>query len=221
MNTVDALTLHGGSCANFLDTGGKATAETVKSSFRVILSDPRVKGIFVNIFGGLTKCDMIAEGIMMAFRDLGMKVPVVVRLRGTNEELGQKMVCLSSLCIRSHNCLRPLLTPSIDSGERVASPRLRLFRASCKEGHQPVKVRYNIDVYTRIYVCMYSVAPSQRTIKKDKKRGASKKKIEGRGTRTHNLSLAYYSQQMKVGELRITLLPAPLTLSKRAPSFGP
>ncbi|EFE40332.1 succinyl-CoA synthetase beta subunit, putative [Trichophyton verrucosum HKI 0517] len=97
MNTVDALTLHGGSCANFLDTGGKATAETVKSSFRVILSDPRVKGIFVNIFGGLTKCDMIAEGIMMAFRDLGMKVPVVVRLRGTNEELGQKMIAESGL----------------------------------------------------------------------------------------------------------------------------
>ncbi|EFR01497.1 succinyl-CoA ligase subunit alpha [Nannizzia gypsea CBS 118893] len=97
MNTVDALTLHGGSCANFLDTGGKATAETVKSSFRVILSDPRVKSIFVNIFGGLTKCDMIAEGIIMAFRDLGMNVPVVVRLRGTNEELGQKMIAESGL----------------------------------------------------------------------------------------------------------------------------
>jgi succinyl-CoA synthetase alpha subunit len=92
MNTVDALTIHGGSCANFLDTGGKATSETVKSSFRIILSDQRVKTIFVNIFGGLTRCDMIAEGIIMAFRDLGMKVPVVVRLRGTNEEMGQKMV---------------------------------------------------------------------------------------------------------------------------------
>lgn len=97
MNTVDAITHHGGSCANFLDTGGKATSETVKSSFRIILADPRVKTIFVNIFGGLTRCDMIAEGIMMAFRDLGMKVPVVVRLRGTNEEIGQKMVCFSSL----------------------------------------------------------------------------------------------------------------------------
>ncbi|KAF3480145.1 succinyl-CoA synthetase subunit alpha [Arthroderma uncinatum] len=97
MNTVDALTLHGGKCANFLDTGGKATSETVKSSFRIILSDPRVKSIFVNIFGGLTRCDMIAEGIIMAFRDLGMKVPVVVRLRGTNEELGQKMIAESGL----------------------------------------------------------------------------------------------------------------------------
>ena len=92
MNTVDALTIHGGHCANFLDTGGKATSETVKSSFRIVLADPRVRTVFVNIFGGLTRCDMIAEGIIMAFRDLGMKVPVVVRLRGTNEEIGQKMV---------------------------------------------------------------------------------------------------------------------------------
>jgi succinyl-CoA synthetase alpha subunit len=93
MNTVDALTAYGGHCANFLDTGGKATSETVRSSFRIVLSDPRVKAIFVNVFGGLTLCDMIAEGIIMAFRDLGMKVPVVVRLRGTNEEIGQRMVC--------------------------------------------------------------------------------------------------------------------------------
>ncbi|KAJ5771017.1 uncharacterized protein N7511_003068 [Penicillium nucicola] len=97
MNTVDALTIHGGHCANFLDTGGKATSETVKSSFRVICSDTRVKAIFVNIFGGLTRCDMIAEGIILAFRDLKMKVPVVVRLRGTNEELGQKMIAESGL----------------------------------------------------------------------------------------------------------------------------
>lgn len=92
MNTVDALTYHGGACANFLDTGGKATSQTVKSSFRIITSDPRVKAIFVNIFGGLTRCDMIAEGIILAFRDLGLRVPVVVRLRGTNEEVGQRMV---------------------------------------------------------------------------------------------------------------------------------
>ncbi|KAH1752750.1 hypothetical protein KXX41_007827 [Aspergillus fumigatus] len=97
MNTVDALSIHGGHCANFLDTGGKATSETVKSSFRIIRSDPRVKAIFVNIFGGLTRCDMIAEGIIMAFRDLEMNVPVVVRLRGTNEEIGQKMIAESGL----------------------------------------------------------------------------------------------------------------------------
>jgi succinyl-CoA synthetase alpha subunit len=100
MNTVDALTHHGGSCANFLDTGGKATSETVKSSFRIITSDPRVKAIFVNIFGGLTRCDMIAEGIILAFRDMQMSVPVVVRLRGTNEESGQQMVCTFLLILQ-------------------------------------------------------------------------------------------------------------------------
>lgn len=92
MNTVDAIADLRGKCANFLDTGGKATSETVKSSFRIILKDARVKTIFVNIFGGLTLCDMIANGIMLAYKDLGITVPVVVRLRGTNEEIGHKMV---------------------------------------------------------------------------------------------------------------------------------
>lgn len=94
MNTVDALTSSGGHVANFLDTGGKATAATVASSFRLILSDPRVRTVFVNIFGGLTLCDMIAEGVVLAYRELGIAVPVVVRLRGTNEERGQRMVSL-------------------------------------------------------------------------------------------------------------------------------
>lgn len=93
MNANDALAEYGAYPTNFLDTGGKATKETIKTSFALILNDSRVKVIFVNIFGGLTLCDMIAEGVMLAFKDLNMKVPVVVRLRGTNEELGQKMVC--------------------------------------------------------------------------------------------------------------------------------
>ena len=97
INTVDAIADLGGNCANFLDTGGKATSETVKSSFRIILKDARVKTIFVNIFGGLTLCDMIANGIMLAYKDLGITVPVVVRLRGTNEEIGQKMVSNDTL----------------------------------------------------------------------------------------------------------------------------
>ena len=97
MNTNDALHSLGGKCSNFLDTGGKATPETVKTSFRLILKDPRVKTAFVNIFGGLTLCDMIAEGIILAYRDLGIGIPVVVRLRGTNEEEGQKMVSRSRL----------------------------------------------------------------------------------------------------------------------------
>lgn len=92
MNTIDSLTRLGGHPANFLDTGGKATSDTIKSAFKVVCCDPRVKVILVNIFGGLTRCDMIAEGILLAFKDLKIKKPVVVRLRGTNEGIGQKMV---------------------------------------------------------------------------------------------------------------------------------
>ncbi|KAG8626274.1 hypothetical protein KVT40_005219 [Elsinoe batatas] len=100
MNTVDVLSLppYNGSCANFLDTGGKATSATVKKSFELILSDERVKVIFVNIFGGLTDCGMIADGIILAFKEVDMRgVPVVVRLRGTNEEVGQRKIQESGL----------------------------------------------------------------------------------------------------------------------------
>lgn len=92
MNTVDALADAGGKAANFLDTGGKATSETVKKSFQVILRDRRVKVVFVNIFGGLTLGDMIANGVLLAFKELEMEVPVVVRIRGTREAEGQKIV---------------------------------------------------------------------------------------------------------------------------------
>lgn len=96
MNTVDALADAGGKAANFLDTGGKATSETVKKSFQVILQDPRVKVIFVNIFGGLTLGDMIANGILLAFKELEMNLPVVVRIRGTHEKEGQRIVSCCS-----------------------------------------------------------------------------------------------------------------------------
>lgn len=97
MNTVDALHDLGGVPTNFLDTGGKATSETVKRSFELVLRDPRVKVIFVNIFGGLTLGDMIANGVILAFKELEMKVPVVVRIRGTNEKEGQKIIAESGL----------------------------------------------------------------------------------------------------------------------------
>jgi succinyl-CoA synthetase alpha subunit len=97
MNTVDALVARGGHPANFMDTGGKATSDTIKAGFKLIVSDPRVKCIFVNIFGGLTLGDMIANGILMAFKDLDLKVPVVVRIRGTNEAQGQKLIQESGL----------------------------------------------------------------------------------------------------------------------------
>ncbi|KAB8754770.1 hypothetical protein FH972_026559 [Carpinus fangiana] len=97
MNANDALVAYGAKPTNFLDTGGKATSATVEKAFELILRDQRVKVIFVNIFGGLTLCDMIADGIMLAFKNLNMKIPVVVRLRGTNEEKGQKMISESGL----------------------------------------------------------------------------------------------------------------------------
>ncbi|KAI9644558.1 hypothetical protein NHQ30_006579 [Ciborinia camelliae] len=92
MNTVDALADAGGKAANFMDTGGKATAETVKRGFEAILRDARVKVVLVNVFGGLTLGDMIAEGILLAFGQVGVRVPVVVRIRGTNELEGQRIV---------------------------------------------------------------------------------------------------------------------------------
>lgn len=97
MNTVDALADHGGLAANFLDTGGKATSETVRRSFEIILKDDRVRVVFVNIFGGLTLGDMIARGIVLAYKEVDIKVPVVVRIRGTNESEGQKIIAESGL----------------------------------------------------------------------------------------------------------------------------
>jgi len=96
MNATDVLSEYGVRPTNFLDTGGKATSATVKKAFELLLRDSRVRVIFVNIFGGLTLCDMIAEGILLAFKDLNMKIPIVVRLRGTNEEKGQKIVSLKT-----------------------------------------------------------------------------------------------------------------------------
>ncbi|CAK7209750.1 hypothetical protein SCUCBS95973_000546 [Sporothrix curviconia] len=97
MNTVDALAGLGGQATNFLDTGGKATSETVKTCFEVLLQDPRVRVIFVNVFGGLTLGDMIARGVLLAFKETNVTVPVVVRIRGTNEEEGQKIIQESGL----------------------------------------------------------------------------------------------------------------------------
>ncbi len=99
MATMDIVKLHGGRPANFLDVGGGATKERVSEAFKIILSDSAVKGVFVNIFGGIVRCDMIAEGIMAAVEEVGVKVPVVVRLAGTNAELGAKKLKESGLNI--------------------------------------------------------------------------------------------------------------------------
>ncbi|TQR38316.1 ADP-forming succinate--CoA ligase subunit beta [Lysinibacillus sphaericus] len=99
MATMDTISYYGGSPANFLDVGGGATAEKVTEAFKIILSDPHVKGIFVNIFGGIMKCDIIAEGVVTAAKEIGLAVPLVVRLEGTNVELGKEILNASGLNI--------------------------------------------------------------------------------------------------------------------------
>ncbi len=97
MATMDLIKLHGGAPANFLDVGGGATRERVTTAFKLILQNPKVKAILVNIFGGIVRCDMIAEGVIGAARDLGLHLPVVVRIEGTNAPLGRKMLEESGL----------------------------------------------------------------------------------------------------------------------------
>jgi succinyl-CoA synthetase beta subunit len=92
MSTMDIIKLHGGEPANFLDVGGSVTPEGAVEAFRIILSDPKVKGILVNIFGGIAKCDVIAEALIFAAKEVGFKVPVVVRLEGTNVERARKLL---------------------------------------------------------------------------------------------------------------------------------
>jgi succinyl-CoA synthetase beta subunit len=99
MSTMDIIQHYGGSPANFLDVGGGATKDQVTRAFRIILTDPNVKGIFVNIFGGIMKCDTIAEGVIAAARELGLEVPVVVRLEGTNVEKGREILSTSGLAV--------------------------------------------------------------------------------------------------------------------------
>ncbi|MFJ8512963.1 ADP-forming succinate--CoA ligase subunit beta [Lysinibacillus xylanilyticus] len=99
MATMDTISYYGGSPANFLDVGGGATAEKVTEAFKIILSDPQVKGIFVNIFGGIMKCNIIAEGVVTAAKEIGLAVPLVVRLEGTNVELGKDILNASGLNI--------------------------------------------------------------------------------------------------------------------------
>ena len=99
MATMDLVKLHGGSPANFLDVGGGTTAERVAEAFKLILSDGKVKAVLVNIFGGIVRCDLIAEGIINAVREVGIEVPVVVRLEGTNAEQGLRMLADSGLAL--------------------------------------------------------------------------------------------------------------------------
>jgi succinyl-CoA synthetase beta subunit len=101
MATMDIIKLYGAEPANFLDVGGGATKERVTEAFKLILSDPNVKGILVNIFGGIMRCDVIAEGVVAAAKETRIGVPLVVRLEGTNVEIGKQILAESGLAITS------------------------------------------------------------------------------------------------------------------------
>jgi succinyl-CoA synthetase beta subunit len=106
MATMDIIKLYGAEPANFLDVGGGATKEKVTEAFKIITSDPQVKGILVNIFGGIMRCDVIAEGVVAAIKEVGLKVPLVVRLEGTNVEKGKKIINESDLNVIAANDLK-------------------------------------------------------------------------------------------------------------------
>src|SRR3954447_7829776 len=112
MATMDIIKLYGMAPANFLDVGGSATTEKVTAAFKIITSDPSVKGILVNIFGGIMKCDIIAEGVVTAVKEVGLRVPLVVRLEGTNVDKGKEIIAKSNLNVTSGDYFE-------DAGEKV------------------------------------------------------------------------------------------------------
>jgi len=113
MATMDLIKLHGGSPANFLDVGGTATAERVAEAFRLILSNRKVRTILINIFGGIVRCDVIAEGIVKAVKDVGVSLPVIVRLEGTNAEIARRLLADSGLAIDTAADLTDAATQAI------------------------------------------------------------------------------------------------------------
>jgi succinyl-CoA synthetase beta subunit len=118
MATMDLIKLHGGAPANFLDVGGGATRERVTEAFKLILGNPKVKAILVNIFGGIVRCDLIAEGVIGAARDLGLHLPVVVRIEGTNAPLGRKLLKESCLELTAASDLTDAATKVVAAARR-------------------------------------------------------------------------------------------------------
>ena len=114
MGTMDIIKHEGGLPANFLDVGGGATKEMVTNAFRILLADPEVKAVLINIFGGIMRCDVVAEGVVAASKEVGVKVPVVVRLEGTNVEQGREILKSSGLAFRVADGMR-------DAAEKVVA----------------------------------------------------------------------------------------------------
>jgi len=120
MATMDLIKLHGGMPANFLDVGGTATAERVTAAFRLILSNDRVRAVLVNIFGGIVRCDVIAEGIVQAVQTVGVAIPVIVRLEGTNADQARKILAASRLAITPAKDLTDAATKAVRAASRGA-----------------------------------------------------------------------------------------------------
>lgn len=117
MGTMDIVKLHGGDPANFLDVGGGATKERVSEAFKIILSDEKVKAVLINIFGGIVRCDLIAEGVIGAVQEIGVQVPVVVRLEGNNAELGRQVLADSGLNIIAATSLTDAAQQAVKAAE--------------------------------------------------------------------------------------------------------
>ena len=120
MATMDLIKLSGGEPANFLDVGGSATSDTVSKAFKILLSDSNVKVVLVNIFGGIMRCDIIANGIVAAIQEVGIQIPIVVRLEGTNVELGKEILKHSNLNIISVDSLTDAATKSVNLAGEVS-----------------------------------------------------------------------------------------------------
>ena len=117
MGTMDIVKLHGGKPANFLDVGGGTTKERVAEAFKIILSDQSVKAVLVNIFGGIVRCDLIAEGVISAVNEVGVNVPVIVRLEGNNAQLGREMLAHSGLNIIAAQSLTDAAIQAVNAAE--------------------------------------------------------------------------------------------------------
>jgi len=117
MATMDLIKLHGGEPANFLDVGGGATSERVAAAFKLILSNDKVRAILVNIFGGIVRCDLIAQGIISAVKEVGVSVPVIVRLEGTNVQMGRKLLADSKLAIIAADDLTDAAKKAVSAAE--------------------------------------------------------------------------------------------------------
>ena len=119
MGTMDTIKFFGGNPANFLDVGGTATQERVSKAFKIILKDPDVKVVLVNIFGGIVRCDLIAEGVIAAIKEVDIKIPVVVRLEGNNADIGAKILSKANIKIESINNLSDAAKRSVELAKWV------------------------------------------------------------------------------------------------------